>query len=180
MATIVAQRRLTLLAVLGLAYWLFGNLYESIVLSPNWIVDSAMQLERLNAFFVNTSPTIYFVPLTQAATVLVWILWWRNRIDEVRRDYRRAGVLGILATGVNAVIVATVVPTLFGEERLSHVDSLTAYGWAWNILNVVRMVLVGATLAYAFRAFRTLDVSSRAPRPPVSAEPVPPTHPAPR
>jgi len=31
------QRRLTLTAVIGLAYWLFGNLYEAVVFSPNWV-----------------------------------------------------------------------------------------------------------------------------------------------
>ncbi|WP_203993745.1 hypothetical protein [Virgisporangium aurantiacum] len=30
---------------------------------------------RLHGFFGNTGPTLYFVPLTQLATVLVWVLW---------------------------------------------------------------------------------------------------------
>src|SRR5690242_9538153 len=48
------QKWWTFAAVLGLAYWFFGNLYEAVVFSPNWVVDSAAQIDRLNAFFVNT------------------------------------------------------------------------------------------------------------------------------
>jgi hypothetical protein len=72
--SIVNQKKWTITAVIGLAYWLFGNLYEEIVFSPNWIMNSQVQLKRLNEFFVNTSPTIYFVPVTQIVTLLVWIL----------------------------------------------------------------------------------------------------------
>src|SRR5690349_24243115 len=42
------QKWLTLVAVLGLAYWFFGNLYEAIVFSPNWVTDTPAQMTRLN------------------------------------------------------------------------------------------------------------------------------------
>jgi hypothetical protein len=69
-----------------------------VVFSPNWIEDSPAQFTRLHEFFRNTGPTLYFVPLTQLATILVWVLWWRNRDDDVKRDYRRAGVSALLST----------------------------------------------------------------------------------
>jgi hypothetical protein len=69
--TIKIQRRITLIAMPGLLHWFFGNFYEVIVISPNWVVDSPIQMKRHNEFFVNTSPTIYFVPLTQIAPILV-------------------------------------------------------------------------------------------------------------
>jgi hypothetical protein len=144
------QKWWTFVAVLGMAYWFFGNLYEAVVFSPNWVVDSAAQITRLNEFFVNTGPTLYFLPLTALATVLVWVLLAVNKRRDVRSDYRRAAVFAVLLTAVNAIIVGAVVTKLFdhGTTRLA---------WEWNILNGVRMALTATTAWFAFSAFRKLD-----------------------
>jgi len=155
--TVTRQKWLTLAAVLGLAYWCFGNLYEAVVFSPNWVQDSPLQLTRLNGFFVRTGPTLYFVPLTMLATVGVWVLLWRNRQPGPRRDYRRASVFAAWATAVNLLIVTTIVPKMFGADFLAHAEELNRYCWAWNALNVVRIALVAATACHAFNAFRKLD-----------------------
>ncbi len=151
------QKWLTLTAVIGMAYWLFGNLYEAIVFSPNWIEDSPAQFARLHGFFGNTSPTLYFVPLTQLATILVWVLWRRNRHDEARRDYRRAGVAALLLTALTVYIVAMLIPVMFGDDYLADPDRLHATAWQWNALNVLRMILTATTAWYLFSAFRKLD-----------------------
>lgn len=46
------------------------------------------------------------------ATILVWALWWRNRDDEVRRDYRHAGIAALVLTALTAYIVAAVIRRL--------------------------------------------------------------------
>jgi hypothetical protein len=147
---VVVQKWWTFVASLGLAYWFFGNLYEAVVFSPNWVVDSAAQITRLNAFFVNTGPTLYFLPLTALATVLVWVLLAVNKRGDVRSDYRRAALFAVLLTGVNVFIVSAVVTKLFdaGTARLA---------WEWNVLNVVRMALTATTAWFVFSAFRKLD-----------------------
>ena len=66
-----ARKWWTLVAVIGYASWFFGNLYEAVVYSPNWVTDSAAQMARLNLFLVNTNPTLYFLPPTILATILV-------------------------------------------------------------------------------------------------------------
>lgn len=151
------QKWLTLAAVIGLAYWFFGNLYEAIVISPNWIVDSAEQLTRLNGFFVNTGPTLFFVPLTFVATALVWMLLLVNRDSELRVHYRKASLLALALTVLNIVIVTTLVTRLFGADYLSYADELSTYAWRWNVLNVIRMLLTAATAIQLFGAFRKLD-----------------------
>ncbi|MEJ3749159.1 hypothetical protein WEI85_38590 [Actinomycetes bacterium KLBMP 9797] len=151
------QRRLTLLAVLGMAYWFFGNLYEAVVYSPNWIEDSPAQFTRLHEFFGTTSPTLYFVPLTQLATILVWLLGWRNRDDEVRRDYRRAAIAASLLTALTVSIVVAVIPRMFGADYLADPDRLNAAAWQWNVLNIFRMALTATTAWHLFSAFRKLD-----------------------
>lgn len=151
------QRRLTLVAVLGLAYWFFGNLYEAVVFSPNWVTGTPAQMTRLNAFFVNTSPTLYFIPLTVVPVVLAWALPVFNRDPALRADYRRAGLVAVLLTGLNALIVATVVTKLFGAQDLADPHRLTGYAWSWNVLNVLRMALTATTGVILFGAYRKLD-----------------------
>jgi hypothetical protein len=155
--TTLLQKRLTLFAILGLLYWFYGNLYEAIVFSPNWVVDSPRQLKRLNEFFITTSPTIYFVPLTQIATVLVWLLFWKNKVNSIRHELKLASIFAVLVTILNAVIVSTVVLKLFGTDYEKYGDYLTNLTWRWNVLNFFRMVLVAVTIYYLFNAYRKLD-----------------------
>jgi hypothetical protein len=151
------QKWLTLLAVLGLSWWFFGNLYEAFVISPNWVVDAPAQLERLHGFFVRTSPTAYFVPVTPLAMLLAWALTFTNRRPEARRAYRIASVIGAAAMAVNALIVGTLITRLFGDAYRSFGEELSVLAWTWNGLNVVRMVLTASTAAFLFSAFRALD-----------------------
>jgi hypothetical protein len=151
------QRNLTLVALIGMAYWLFGNVYEAVVFSPNWVRDSPAQFARLHEFFSVTGPTLYFVPVTQIALVLVWVLWWRNRDGEVARDYRRAGLVAVASTVLSAFIVGVVIPRMFGADALAQPDGLHAAAWQWNILNVFRVLLTATTAWYLFSAFRKLD-----------------------
>ena len=151
------QRRATLLAALGMAYWFFGNLYEAVVFSPNWVDDSPAQFTRLHGFFTTTGPTLYFVPVTQLALVLVWVLWWRNRDEETRADYRHAGLASLPLTALTAGIVALVIPRMFGAGALADPAGLEPAAWTWNALNVARMILTAATGWYLFQAFRKLD-----------------------
>jgi branched-subunit amino acid ABC-type transport system permease component len=153
----IMQKWWTLGAALGLAYWFFGNLYEAVVFSPNWVVDTPAQMTRLNEFFVHTGPTLYFLPLTMLAVVLVWILMLVNKRAAVRRDYRRAGLAALLLAALNAVIVATVVTKLFGTEFLADPDRMRALAWQWNVLNGLRMALTATTAVFVFNAFRKLD-----------------------
>lgn len=151
------QKNLTLLAVLGLLYWFFGNLYETIVISPNWIVDSPAQMQRLNHFFVRTSPTLYFVPLTQIATLLVWLVWLINREDYLKRDYKMAAIFAAFSTLLNFFIVSTIVIKLFGDDFMTRADQLNTLCWRWNVLNTFRMIVVFTTTHFMFQAFRKLD-----------------------
>lgn len=151
------QRWLTMLAILGLAQWFFGNLYEAVVISPNWVVDSVRQMTRLNQFFVRASPTLYFVPPTLLATALVWLLTALNRDTTLVRDYRLASLFAGLAAALNAYVVATVITKLFGPDYLAHADQLAGYCRRWNMLNLLRMALVATTAVSLFGAFRKLD-----------------------
>jgi hypothetical protein len=154
----VATRTLVLLSLLGMLHWLFGNLYEAIVFSPNWVLDSPAQLDRMHALFARTSPTAYFVPISFLAPVLAWIAHLGNREESAARHFRRASAFAFLASALNAFIVVTIVTVLFGEDYRAHSDvELHALCVRWNLLNAVRMVLSAASAFYLFAAFRKLD-----------------------
>ena len=151
------RTRLTLLATAGLAAWFFGNLYEAVVFSPNWVVDNPDQLLDLNRFFRRTSPTWYVVPLL-ASLGLIWALQATNRESGLAAGHRRAGLLAAAAFGLNLYIVTTIIPVLFGPDvALRTADELTAAAWRWNVLNVARMGLVAAAGWQVFTLYRMLD-----------------------
>lgn len=143
--------------MIGLLYWFFGNLYEQVVISPNWIVNSEEQMKRLNDFFIVTTPTLYFVPITQLATILVWIAFFVNKTPITKVWYRRAAVFAVLSTILNFIIVSTTVIKLFSPEYQSYRNGLYDLCFRWNILNVFRMALVGTTIYFLFGAYRVLD-----------------------
>jgi len=151
------QKKLTLASIIGLGYWFFGNMYEAIVISPNWIVDSQTQMKRLHEFFVNTTPTLYFVPVTQIATLLVWYLFFANKTKTVIPDYKKAAFFSVLVTLVNIYIVSTIVLKLFGADYEKYGEYLSTLTWRWNVLNVLRMILVAIVVHYLFSVYRKLD-----------------------
>ena len=138
-------------------HWFYGNLYESIVFSPNWVLDSPNQIRRLNEFFILTTPTIYFVPITQIATLLVWFLLWKNKVVAINKNLKRASIWAVLATVLNVIVVSTAAIKLFGADYSHYNDFLTNLTWRWNILNIFRMTSVAITISYLFQAYRKLD-----------------------
>jgi hypothetical protein len=151
-------RVLVVMALLGMLHWLFGNLYEEIVIAPNWLVNSRDQLQHLHAFFVRTSPTTYFVPITFLAPVLVWTAHALQRRAFGMPELRWASLFALAATVLNAVIVTSIVTRLFGDGYAAASDAaLHTQCVRWNVLNGVRMVLVAATIFWLFAAFRRLD-----------------------
>ncbi len=166
------RRPVTLVALFGLAFWFFGNLYEAVVFSPNWILDSDLQLQRLNAFFVRTSPTTYFLSVPPVAVLCSWVLavWPGEGLAAGR--YRRAGAWSVAAFAINALIVAWIIPQLFGPEvDRATADELRTWAWRWNALNVARMALVAGALVESFRALALTNSVRSSSRPSSAAWP---------
>lgn len=157
MTTTNKQKNWTLFTIFGFAYWFFGNLYEAIVFGPNWAIEDPGHLKLLNDFFVHSSPTLYFIPMTLLAAISVWILAFTNKIDEVKRDYRRASILALIVTVLTSFIVGFVLSKMFGPGFYENPAEGSHYGKLWNMLNAVRLILEIMTIYYLFNAFRKLD-----------------------
>ena len=155
------SKALALLALVCLLHWLFGNVYEQVVIAPNWVVDSGKQMDRLHAFFVRSTPTLYFVPLSLLASPLVWAAHACNRRSDADTAFRRASGYALVAAALNALIVATIAIPLFSPDYRLHSDAeLHALCSRWNVLNALRMALTAATVFWTFHAFRILDRSA--------------------
>ena len=151
------RKNWTLFAIIGFAYWFFGNLYEAIVFGPNWIIENPDQLKLLNDFFINSSPTLYFVPMTLIAAITVWVLTFTNKVAVVKRDYRMASIFAFIVTALTSFIVGFVLSKMFGPSFYENPAEGSYYGDLWNKLNAVRLVLEIVTLYYLFNAYRKLD-----------------------
>jgi hypothetical protein len=144
-------RTMLIVSLVGLSWWFFGNLYEAIVISPNWIVDSPAQLTRLHGFFVNTDPTLYFVPITLLAVLLLWCTLIIGRRTLPRRTVIWSAVMSTTLIGLTVFIVSVLVTALFGPGYLEHGDALSTYAWWWNIANVLRMALTATTIVLVWK-----------------------------
>lgn len=151
------QKNLTLFSIFGIAYWFFGNLYEAIVFGPNWAVKDPTHLKHLNDFFVNSSPTAYFIPMTLLAAISIWILTFFNKVDTVKKEYRMASILALVITVMTSFIVAFILSKMFGPGYFENPTEGSFYGQLWNILNAFRLVLEIAAIYYLFNAYRKLD-----------------------
>ncbi len=151
------QKTWTLFSLFGIAYWFFGNLYEAIVFGPNWIIENPDHLRYLNAFFVNSSPTAYFIPITLLATFSIWILMFTNKIDIVKREYRIASVLVLIITILTSFIVSLVLSKMFGSGFYENPSEGSFYGKLWNVLNAFRLLLEIGVIYYLFNIYRKLD-----------------------
>lgn len=122
---------------LGLAHWLFGNLYEEVVHMPERLGPS----DRLLG---TGSPVRYYLPaapITLAATVITAV-----EPGGADRGWRLA-VVGLTAAGgtLTGYVVRTVIVPLMGNEALDDVTR-ARLARRWHRVNRVRIGLAAAAL----------------------------------
>ncbi len=138
-------------ALFGLLLWFFGNLYEEIILMPNWLAAPIDVLKAYNNYYTVVIQYHYYVPITQLAVVAITVLTFRNDpiLCEVRPALRRATVWGWLGIGLTAWIVLNLNLDLFiGKLTLSETEAHQK-GLIWMIGNAARLVCVGLSISYA-------------------------------
>ncbi len=150
-----AVSRLLRFALFGLALWFFGNLYEEVVLMPNWVVASFDTLRVYTGYFRVVIQYHYYVPLTQLAVVTLLVLAYRAEphLLPLRPALRRAGGWGLAGVALTVPIVVFLNTQLFiGKLSLTEAEA-HRLGWYWLAGNLLRLGCVGAALRYALRAY---------------------------
>lgn len=136
------------LAVLGHAHWFFGNLYEAVVLIPQFAAAPEQRLPiSAGGVLVPGSPALYYVPmlpLTVPAALAALAVGWRfGRV--VRGELLGAAILSVSAALLGVYIITQLNFPLFFDPS-TGVARLEVLLWRWAILNYVRVGLVGVAL----------------------------------
>lgn len=147
------QKNWILLVVIVLCHWLFGQIYEAVVLSPNWSVDTLKQVARLNEFYAITAPRNYFEPIVPLGVLILWILFFTNKNHIIKKKLRFSSLFSFLAMGLNMFMVFNYLLRIFSAEHANDGVLLSNLCYQWNWFNILRIVLIAITLIYAFQAY---------------------------
>ncbi|GAB2568738.1 hypothetical protein [Spirosoma areae] len=145
--------RLLNFALFGLSLWFFGNLYEEIILMPNWLAAPLDVLKAYNRYYSVVIQYHYYVPITQLAVSVLTLLAFRSDpiLHVSKPALRRAVVWGWLGIALTAWIVLTLNLDLFiGQLTLTETEAHRK-GLVWMIGNAVRLGCVGMALIHTIR-----------------------------
>jgi hypothetical protein len=135
------------LALLGVAQWFFGNLYEAVVTAPNWRVG--FEYEAITGRSRHGDrPIRYYVPATWVAVVLLWaatLLGWRA-IPAAKGWLAAASASSLAAVALSVYIITRLNLRLFLNGPVREIDAVRPLMERWQVLNWVRVVIVGAVL----------------------------------
>jgi hypothetical protein len=146
----------------GVTWWFFGNLYEEVVMMPNFLVEAPVKRGHWLGFFKEMTPVPYYLPLGPLATLALVFAWRRARAEapEVAGDLR-AAVLGLAgAWAVSATIVPGINLRLFDPAPLAD-ELVRPLAIQWLVLNAVRLGCVGFAGVKALSAWARLTGGAR-------------------
>ncbi|MCW2655342.1 MAG: putative rane protein [Mycobacterium sp.] len=146
-------------AQLGIAQWLFGNVYEAVVRIPELLSDQASAVsadERPRSILGAGSPVRYYAagaPLTTVAIVAALIAAPQD--SRSRRWLRAAIGCWLGGAVVTAYLVRTVNLPLFFSSQPLPADKRSTLIRTWYRWNAARIAAAAAALAAAHRASQT-------------------------
>ncbi|CCG98609.1 hypothetical protein FAES_0598 [Fibrella aestuarina BUZ 2] len=150
-------------SLFGLLLWFFGNLYEEVILMPNWLVAPLDVLHAYNRFYSVVLQYHYYVPITQLAVLtLVWLCFRQNPARLVApAALKRAAIWGGVGTLLTVLIVLQLNVKLFlGPVAVPEAEA-HRLGVLWMLGNAIRLFCVGKTIGYALRVRDALRDSQR-------------------
>jgi hypothetical protein len=147
--------RLLLFSLFGIAMWFFGNLYEAIVIGPNLLHDSVNRVHAWQQFFMVTNPAWFYVPVPQVATIVLLVLYVKTPGSnvELKRFMRMASIFQLVSILLSVYVILQINLKLFFGDLSQNADKISSMALAWNVLNIIRVILVGVGLTFVFKAY---------------------------
>jgi hypothetical protein len=146
---------LLLFALLGITLWFFGNLYEGIVITPNLLIDPIGKMYNWQKFFTVTNPIFFYIPLVPIAVLTTIVLYFKTPKEKIvlKRHLKYAAIFLIFALGVGIFIITQINFRLFfgNIEKIS--GEIYKLAVLWNLLNIVRVILLAFTIYHVFKAY---------------------------
>lgn len=146
--------RLLIFSLFFLTLWFFGNFYEEILLVPNHVNNSYEKLQHWHSFFTEINQIPYYVPFTQLAVVVVFVLYRKTQEEKEKTYLKKASIFGFLAIVLTAIIVTQLNLKLYiGDNLDKYKDQLQTLSIIWLIGNAIRLYLVGSAIYYTFQTY---------------------------
>jgi hypothetical protein len=146
---------LLLFALLGIALWFFGNLYEGIVITPNLLIDPTRKIYYWREFFRITNPIFFYIPLAPAAILSSFVLYFKTPKEKIvlKRYLRYATFFLSIALAVGVFIISQINLKLFYGHIVKNSTEIYRLSVLWNLLNILRVILLAFTIYYVFNAY---------------------------
>jgi amino acid transporter len=148
--------RLLIFSLFFLALWFFGNLYEEILIAPNHIRNAYEKLQHWHGFFTEINQIYYYVPFTQLAVVIAFILYKKSNDNEEKFLLKKASIYGFLGIAITAIIVTQLNLKLYvgiGNNIDQYRDQLQMLSIIWLIGNAIRLYFVGTAILYILKVY---------------------------
>jgi hypothetical protein len=145
---------LLLFALFGLALWLFGNLYEAVVIAPNLLADPLSKIKSWREFFTLTNPIYFYIPIAPLAALTTFFAYFRTPKQSVllKRHLGIAALILLFVLVLSAFMIIRINhPLFFGDIRLLR-EQVYALSLRWNVLNIIRIILLSVTVYHIFKA----------------------------
>ncbi len=151
--------RLLFVCLLGFLHWFFGNLYETLILTPNVLFadDQVAMLAIIRKLFTVSPPYNYYLPWGPLSIGLAVYLWFRLRQTdsvEIHRWMAYAAGFAVSAELVTWYIIVEYNQTLWVGSGQYSATELNALIWENTAVALFRIGLVGATIYCLYRTTR--------------------------
>jgi hypothetical protein len=146
---------LLLFSLLGICLWFFGNLYEGIVITPNLLTDSIKKIYHWQQFFTITNPVFFYIPFVPMAIVTTFFLYFKTTKETpiLKRALAYAAIFLALALGLGIFIITQINLKLFFGNMEKCSPDIHQLSVLWNILNMIRVILLAFTVYHVFNAY---------------------------
>jgi hypothetical protein len=152
---------LLVLSLFGICLWFFGNLYEAVVIAPNMLRNSAEKLEHWQQFFTVSNPIYFYIPVVPIAVILLLIVFLQTSTHEfqIRNKLQWSIIFLVPAILIGVYIVTQLNLALFFGDIKKVSARAHTLSLLWNILNIVRLLLLVCVLINLLHAYNSVKRS---------------------
>lgn len=144
--------RLLIFSLFGISLWFFGNLYEAVVISPNFLVDTLEKVKSWQAFFQLTNPVLYYIPITPLAVlVLAWVYFKTDASQVTLKTHLKWALLFSLAALSLGIYIITQINFKLFFGTIDVHRNYYRLSLLWNMLNVARVILLAMCIYRLFK-----------------------------
>jgi hypothetical protein len=146
---------LLLFSLFGITMWFFGNLYEGIVMTPNLLTDPIRKIHDWQEFFTATNPVFFYIPVAPIAIIITFYLFFKTRKEDpiLKKHVTYGTIFVILALALGIFIITRINLKLFFWDIEKFSAGIYKLAVLWNILNIVRVILLAFTIYHVFNAY---------------------------